>query len=208
VQDYALWDVIESRNLFMLVTQTTTKEGGAITTIISSPVTVEEKIKKNDVKTRNLNLKFLRTLPFEWNTHVVVWRNKSDLGIISIDDLYNTFKIIEQEVKGTTSSNSSSQNMAFLSSPSTNTTNEVHTAYGVSTASTQPSTTSTQVSTVSSQTSSANLSDATVYAFLASQSNGSQLIHEDLEQIDEDDLEEMDLKWHLALLGMRAKRFF
>nr|GEX66441.1 hypothetical protein [Tanacetum cinerariifolium] len=36
----------------------------------------------------------------------------------------------------------------------------------------------------------------------------SQLVHEDLEQIHEDDLEEMDLKWQLALLSMMAKRFF
>ncbi|GKD08533.1 ribonuclease H-like domain-containing protein, partial [Tanacetum coccineum] len=45
-----------------------------------------------------------------------------------------------------------------------------------------------------------NLSDATVYAFLANQPNGSQLVHEALEQIHEDDLEEMDLKWQLTLL--------
>nr|GFA94619.1 ribonuclease H-like domain-containing protein [Tanacetum cinerariifolium] len=50
--------------------------------------------------------------------------------------------------------------------------------------------------------------DATVYAFLANQSNGSQLVHEDLEQIHEDDLEEMDLKWQLALLSIRARRYF
>ncbi|GKA45837.1 hypothetical protein Tco_0738633, partial [Tanacetum coccineum] len=42
----------------------------------------------------DLNLKFLRCLPSEWNTHVVVWRNKSDLETISID-LYNNFKIVE-----------------------------------------------------------------------------------------------------------------
>nr|GEX55250.1 hypothetical protein [Tanacetum cinerariifolium] len=83
----------------------------------------------------------------------------------------------------------------------TNSTNEVPTAYGVSTASTQSSTASTNVST-------ANLSDDIVYAFLSNQSNGSQLVHEDLEQIHEDDLEEIDLKWHLALLSIRAKRFF
>ncbi|GJV25822.1 putative ribonuclease H-like domain-containing protein [Tanacetum coccineum] len=84
---------------------------------------------------------------------------------------------------------------------STSSTNEVNTAYGVSTANTQVSTASTQVST-------ANLSDDTVYAFLASQPNGSQLVHEDLEQIHEDDLEEMDLKWQLALLSMRTRKFF
>ncbi|GJS37701.1 hypothetical protein Tco_0536083 [Tanacetum coccineum] len=55
-------------------------------------------------------------------------------------------------------------------------------------------------SIASTQVSTANLSDATVYAFLSNQLNGSQLVHEDLEQIHEDDLEEMDLKWQLALL--------
>ncbi|GJX17981.1 ribonuclease H-like domain-containing protein [Tanacetum coccineum] len=62
--------------------------------------------------------------------------------------------------------------------------------------------------TANSPDSTANLSDATVYAFLANQPNGSQLVHEDLEQIHEDDLEEMDLKWQLALLSMRARRYF
>ncbi|GJT55385.1 hypothetical protein Tco_0990439 [Tanacetum coccineum] len=138
-----------------------------------------------NISQEDLNLKFLRSLPSEWNTHVVVWRNKPDLDTMSFDDLYNNFKIVEQEVKGTASSSSSSQNLAFMSS--TSSTNEVNTAYGVSTA---------------------NLSDDTVYAFLASQPNRSHLIHEDLEQIYEDDLEEMDLKWQLALLSMRARKFF
>ncbi|GJX27879.1 hypothetical protein Tco_0235958 [Tanacetum coccineum] len=38
------------------------------------------------------------------------------------------------------------------------------------------------------------------------QPNGSQLAYEDLEQIHEDDIEEMDLKWQLALLSMRTRR--
>nr|GEV10451.1 putative ribonuclease H-like domain-containing protein [Tanacetum cinerariifolium] len=82
----------------------------------------------------DLNLKFLRSLPSEWNTHVVVWRNKSDLDTMSIDDLYNNFKIVKQEVKGTTGTNLNSQNMAFMSSPSSNSTNEVPTEFRVSTA--------------------------------------------------------------------------
>ncbi|GJY26957.1 ribonuclease H-like domain-containing protein [Tanacetum coccineum] len=116
---------------------------------------------------------------------------------MSFDDLYNNFKIVEQEVKGTASS--SSQNLAFMSS--TSSTNEVNNAYEVSTANTQASTANTQVSN-------ANLSDDTVYAFLASQPNESQLVHGDLEQIHEDDLEEMDLKWQLVLLSMRTRKFF
>nr|GEX15800.1 hypothetical protein [Tanacetum cinerariifolium] len=43
---------------------------------------------------------------------------------------------------------------------------------------------------------------------IARQPNGSQLAHEDLVQIHEDDLEKMDLKWQLSLLSMRTRRFF
>ncbi|GJY92012.1 ribonuclease H-like domain-containing protein [Tanacetum coccineum] len=96
--------------------------------------------------------------------------------------------------------------MAFVSSPSS--TNEVNTAYGVSTVNTQVRPTSTQVSNASTQVSTANLSDAIVYEFLATQPNGSQFVYKDLEQIHEDELEEMDLKWQLALLSMRTRRFF
>ncbi|GJW22138.1 ribonuclease H-like domain-containing protein [Tanacetum coccineum] len=55
------------------------------------------------ISQEDLNLKFLRSLPSEWNTYVVVWRNKLNLDTMSFDDLYNNFMIVEQEVKGTTS---------------------------------------------------------------------------------------------------------
>nr|GEX36677.1 hypothetical protein [Tanacetum cinerariifolium] len=42
----------------------------------------------------------------------------------------------------------------------------------------------------------------------ATQSNGSQIKYEDITQIDEDDIEEMDIKWNMALLSMRADRFW
>nr|GEW58583.1 hypothetical protein [Tanacetum cinerariifolium] len=175
----------------------------------SGPVTTDEKIqKKNDVKARNMLLMTLPNehlltfnqykdaktlfpaiqtrfggneatkktqktllkqmyenfnaqstdLPSEWNTHVVVWRYKSDLDTISFNDLYKKFKIVEQEVKETASSNSNSENMEFVSSPSN--TNELYTAHG------------------------------------------------DLKQLHEHDQKEMDLKWQLALLNMRTRRFF
>ncbi|GJS75146.1 retrovirus-related pol polyprotein from transposon TNT 1-94 [Tanacetum coccineum] len=80
----------------------------------------------------------------------------------------------------------------------------------VNTANVQVSTANSPVSTTDTPDKTANLSDATVYAFLANQPNGSQLVHKDLEQIHEDNLEEMemDLKWQLALLSMRARRYF
>ncbi|GJT62392.1 hypothetical protein Tco_1005925 [Tanacetum coccineum] len=102
-----------------------------------------------NISREDLNLKFLRRLPSEWNTHVVIWRNKPDLDTIRFDDLYNNFKIVEQEVKRTvtTSSSSGSQNMAFVSTPGN--TNKVNTAnVQVSTASTLISTTSTNDNSV------------------------------------------------------------
>ncbi|GKB91841.1 ribonuclease H-like domain-containing protein [Tanacetum coccineum] len=100
--------------------------------IISQLAILGENISQED-----LNLNLLRSLPSEWNTHVVVWRNKPDQDIMNFDDLYNNFKIVKQEVKGNASSSSSSsyQNMAFVSSPSS--TNEVNTTYEVSIANTQ-----------------------------------------------------------------------
>ncbi|GJY10832.1 hypothetical protein Tco_0379017 [Tanacetum coccineum] len=185
----------ENGNSFKPTVRTTANADGTSTSMIPGPVTTEENAQKNHYKARrenisqeDLNLKFLRSLPSEWNTHVVVWKNKPDLETMSFDDLYNNFNIVEQEVKrtGTSSSNSSSQNMAFVSTlGSTNEANTVNV---------QDSTANSSVGTDSTLDSTANLSDATIYAFLANQLNGSQLVHEDLEQIDEDDLEEMDLK--------------
>ncbi|GKC95300.1 putative ribonuclease H-like domain-containing protein, partial [Tanacetum coccineum] len=155
-----------------------------------------------DTPPEDLNVKFLRSLPSEWDTHVVVWMNKPDFETMGLDDLYNNFKIVEQKVKRTVAVNNDDKNLAFLttSSPSsTNTINTVNT--GVSTG-------NTKVNTASTETSTASFSDATVYAFLSTQPQGSQLVHEDLEQIYDDDLEEMDLKWNMALLSMRARKFY
>ncbi|GJY56877.1 ribonuclease H-like domain-containing protein, partial [Tanacetum coccineum] len=52
-----------------------------------------------------------------------------------------------------------------------------------------------------------SMSDAVIYSFFANQSNSPQLNDEDLQQINADDLEEMDLKWQMAMLTMRARRF-
>ncbi|GJY03624.1 hypothetical protein Tco_0369564, partial [Tanacetum coccineum] len=199
IQDYALWEVIEN-------------------------VTAEEKTnKKNDVKARSLllialpnehqltfsqypdaklmfaaiktrfredlNSKLLSSLPPEWNTHVVVWMNKPEVETMSIDDLYNNFKIVEQKVKKSVGASSGAQNLAFMTAPSTSSTNDANTA------SLQVSTASPNVNAASLQVSTASVSDNAVYAFLVENPNGSNVPHQDLEQIHEDDLEAIDLKW-------------
>ncbi|GJV84345.1 hypothetical protein Tco_1524243 [Tanacetum coccineum] len=62
----------------------------------------------------DLNSKFFSSLPPEWNTHVVVWMNKPEVETISIDDLYNNFKIVEQKVKKYVGTSSGAQNLAFM----------------------------------------------------------------------------------------------
>nr|GEV41755.1 retrovirus-related Pol polyprotein from transposon TNT 1-94 [Tanacetum cinerariifolium] len=59
--------------------------------LVSQLELLEEKFSQKDV-----NQKLLRSLSPEWNTHVVVWRNKADLDTMSMDDLYNNLKDLEQ----------------------------------------------------------------------------------------------------------------
>ncbi|GJU34621.1 ribonuclease H-like domain-containing protein [Tanacetum coccineum] len=76
----------------------------------------------------DLNSKILSSLPPEWNTHVVVWMNKPEVETISIDHLYNNFKIVEQKVKKFVGESSGAQNLAFMTAPSTNSTIDANTA--------------------------------------------------------------------------------
>ncbi|GKD43756.1 ribonuclease H-like domain-containing protein, partial [Tanacetum coccineum] len=86
------------------------------------------------ISQEDVNQKFLRSLSPEWNTHGVVWRNKSELETMSMEDLYNNLKVYEPEVKGTSSSSTNTQNVAFVSSNSTSSTiRAVNTTHGART---------------------------------------------------------------------------
>ncbi|GKA39191.1 putative ribonuclease H-like domain-containing protein, partial [Tanacetum coccineum] len=127
-------------------------------------------------------------------------RNKPKIKTLNLDDLFNNLKAYESEVKETSSLTTNSHNVAFLSSSSTNSaTRAVNTIYDVNTTSTQDA--------VDSSTTVENLCDAVIYSFFASQPSTPQLDNEDLQQINPDDLEEMDLRWNIAMLTMRARRF-
>ncbi|GKC78472.1 hypothetical protein Tco_1129246, partial [Tanacetum coccineum] len=120
---------------------------------------------------------------------------------MSMDDLYNNLKVYEPEVKGMSSSSLNTQNMDFVSSLNNNTSSSnevVNAAHRVTTASTQVNTAySTNID---------NLTDAVICSFFASQPNSPQLTHEDLQQIHPDNIEEMDLRWQMAMLTLRARR--
>ncbi|GJY78667.1 ribonuclease H-like domain-containing protein [Tanacetum coccineum] len=150
------------------------------------------------VSTEDANQKFLRSLPTSWSQVSLIMRTKPGVDTLSFDDLYNNLRVFESDVKGSTASSSSTQNVAFVSSESTSSTNDVSTAYGVSTSSGHNS----------QKEGSSSYTDELKYSFFANQSSGPQLDHEDLEQVDEFDLEEMDLKWQVAMISMRLKKFY
>nr|GEW33448.1 copia protein [Tanacetum cinerariifolium] len=126
----------------------------------------------------DINLNILRSLPSEWKTHTLIWRNKADLEEQSLNDLFNILKIYEAEVKGSSPTSHNTQNIAFVSLNNTDSTNEsVSVVPSVSAASSK--------ALVSTLPNVDNLSDVVIYFFL----------------------QEMDLKWQMAMLTKRARRF-
>ncbi|GJU95898.1 ribonuclease H-like domain-containing protein [Tanacetum coccineum] len=82
------------------------------------------------ISKEDINQKFLRSLPPSWNQIALIMRNKPDIDEIDIDDLYNNLRVYEDELKRSSGSNSAYQNLAFLSSKNTSSTNKVSTASG------------------------------------------------------------------------------
>nr|GEV53291.1 hypothetical protein [Tanacetum cinerariifolium] len=127
-------------------------------------------------------------------------RNKADLEEQSLDDLFNSLKIYETELKQSSSTGTASQNLAFVSSSHTDsTTDSVSAAASVFAVCAKLH--------VSSLPNVDSLSNVVIYSFFSSQSTSPQLDNEDLKQIDVDDLEEMDLRWQMAMLTMKDRRF-
>ncbi|GJY54057.1 putative ribonuclease H-like domain-containing protein [Tanacetum coccineum] len=118
------------------------------------------------ISQEDANLKLLTSFASAWNNIALIMRNKSDLDILSMDDLYNNLRLKSNQA---------------------------------------------QVQTLRmwlfGQASSLTYADDVMFSFFANQSNSLQLDNEDLEQINTDDLEEMDLKWQVAMLTMRVKIF-
>ncbi|GJS43955.1 hypothetical protein Tco_0568998 [Tanacetum coccineum] len=190
--DYSLWEVIKNGNKVLKRTvgeteqeyEPTTMQNcswkplrrGSISEIMDQTFDMLQKlitqleIQGEVITQEDMNLKLLRSLPSEWKTHALIWRNKKEIETISLDDLYNNLKIYEPKLTGSSSISQNPQNVAFVSFNSTNSNsnNSTHeadkTTYGVSATHTQ-----------SNPTSGDNLSDAVICAFLASQPNSPKL---------------------------------
>ncbi|GKF97373.1 hypothetical protein Tco_0293194, partial [Tanacetum coccineum] len=146
----------------------------------------------------DINQKFIRSLPLSWNQIALIMRNKPNIDKIDIDDLYNNLRVYEEEMKMSSSSTSTSQNLVFLSSENTSSTNEVSTAsrdFRVS------------IAGGISQVSTTPCAHDVACSFFVQPTTITQLENEDFQQIDEDDMEELDLRWQVAMLTVRVKKF-
>nr|GEW68531.1 hypothetical protein [Tanacetum cinerariifolium] len=221
--DYSLWEVIMNGD-----SPTLTRVVNGVVQAIA-PTTAEQRLaKKNELKARGTLLMALpdketkkvhKTILKQQYENFIGSSSESldqihdrlqklisqleilvDLEDQSLDDLFNNLKIYEAEVKSSSFTSHNTQNIAFVSSNNTDNTNEtvsvVPSVYAAST--------KAQVSTLPNVD---NLSDAVIYSFFVSQSNSPQLDNKDLKQIDADDLKKMDLKWQMAMLTIRARRF-
>ncbi|GJS64240.1 ribonuclease H-like domain-containing protein [Tanacetum coccineum] len=157
-----------------------------------------------EVSTQDANHKFLRSLPPAWSNLAMTMRTKPDVDTLSIDDLYNNLRVFDQELTSTSKSSTSAQNVAFVSH-SKSSTNKVKSGHTSAYSTYTPSTSSNNIP---EREASAGFADEVIYSLFAKQLEDLDLLHEDLEQIDDMDIEEMDINWQIAMIAIRMKKFY
>ncbi|GKE99673.1 ribonuclease H-like domain-containing protein [Tanacetum coccineum] len=156
-----------------------------------------------EVSTKDANHKFLRSFPPAWSNLAMTMRTKPDVDTLSIDDLYNKLRVFKQEFTSTSKSSASAQNVAFVShcNSSTNKVKSGHTgAYSTCTPTSSNNFQEREVP--------AGFANEVIYSLFAKQSQDLDLLHDDLEQIDDIDIEEMDINWQIAMIAIRMKKFY
>ncbi|GJU81958.1 ribonuclease H-like domain-containing protein, partial [Tanacetum coccineum] len=154
------------------------------------------------VDNERANHKFLRSLPPAWDSLAMTMRTKKNIDTLSIDDLYNNLSVFEQDIQKTSSSSQASENVAFISQAKASSSKH------------KPSQSSGSYSSYTTSSSKAKptatpgLADEVIHSFLATNADDVDLIHEDLDQIDDLDLEEMDINWQIAMTAIKIKKFY
>ncbi|GJT13828.1 hypothetical protein Tco_0860870 [Tanacetum coccineum] len=154
------------------------------------------------VSDEDANHKFLRSLPPAWDSLAMTMRTKKNIDTLSIDDLYNNLSVFEQDIQKTSSSSLASDNVAFISQAKASSSKH------------KPSQSSGSYSSYTTSSSKAKpiatpgLADEVIHSFLATNADDVDLIHEDLDQIDDLDLEEMDINWQIAMTAIKIKKFY
>nr|GEV67826.1 ribonuclease H-like domain-containing protein [Tanacetum cinerariifolium] len=208
-EHYALWEVIEFGDSYKVPAtvdpnDTNTTSGADAKSRRTVTITTEDmQRKKNDVKARTT---LLLSLPDEHQLQVIVSQiqfmdvevEKDDLNQKFLTSLAPEWLMHTIVWRNRNDLDTMSLDDLYNHLKRSSGDEDGNTAY-VSTASTTFPTASASVATISQDTAS---------AYIASQSSGSHIKFEDINQIDEDDMEEMDIKWSIALLSMRADKFW
>ncbi|GJW25177.1 putative ribonuclease H-like domain-containing protein, partial [Tanacetum coccineum] len=147
----------------------------------------------------DINLKFLRALPSSWSQVGLALKTRGGLDSMSFDDLYNKLRSLELDVRI-----GHSYSVKAAVAPT-------HSAFIGTTCSGSKPTYSDQQRIVPSvsQTSgrSDNLMECVLHSFVAENDQDQDMIYEDFDQVDQLEMEEMDLKWQMAMLSLRINRF-
>ncbi|GJW98083.1 putative ribonuclease H-like domain-containing protein, partial [Tanacetum coccineum] len=154
----------------------------------------------------DINLKFLRALPSSWSQVALTLKTKGGLELLSFDDLYYKLKTLEVDIKGystfSLSQSAGPSHSAFVSTTSA--------SKKMSYADSPSYTSSTYTVPSNSKTGShrsGNVIEDVLQSFVADTEPEQQLAYEDFDQIEKLDLEEMDLKWQMAMLSVRVHKF-
>ncbi|GJX90543.1 putative ribonuclease H-like domain-containing protein [Tanacetum coccineum] len=147
----------------------------------------------------DINLKFLRALPSSWSQVALALKTRGGLESMSFDDLYNKLRSLELDVRI-----GHSYGVKAAAAPT-------HSAFIGAASSRSKSTYSDQQNIVSSvsQTSgrSDNIMECVLHSFVAENEPDQEMIYEDFDQVDQLEMEELDLKWQMAMLSLRINRF-
>nr|GEZ52587.1 ribonuclease H-like domain-containing protein [Tanacetum cinerariifolium] len=162
---------------------------------------------KDKPEDEDINLKFLRALPSLWSHVALTLKTKGGLELLSFDDLYYKLKTLEVDVKGYTTFFSSQyarpSHSAFVSTTSAS----KKMSYGDSLNYSSTTTYSVPSNSKTVSHRSGNVIKDVLQSFVADTELEQQLAYEDFEQIEKLDLEEMDLKWKMAMLSVRVHKF-
>ncbi|GJX22791.1 ribonuclease H-like domain-containing protein [Tanacetum coccineum] len=147
----------------------------------------------------DINLKFLRALPSSWSQVALALKTRGGLESMSFDDLYNKLRSLELDVRI-----GHSYGVKVAAAPT-------HSAFiGTACSGSKPTYSDQQRIVPSvSQTSgrSDNVMECVLHSFVAENEQDQDMIYEDFDQVDQLEMEEMDLKWQMAMLSLRINRF-
>ncbi|GJW26112.1 putative ribonuclease H-like domain-containing protein [Tanacetum coccineum] len=131
-----------------------------------------------EVSTEDANHKFLRSLPSAWSNLAMTMRTNPEIDNYLLMICTITLECFEQRKFNVLQKHFNS------CTPSTSSTN------------------------IPEKEVLAGFADEVIYSLFAKQSEDLDLLHEDLEQIDDVDIEEMDINWQIAMIAIRMKKFY